>query len=195
MKFDFDPGVVAGKFDDRKTIGFCKTVFEFDAGGEFFEFRRSVFEFAANFSVINARDFCGWMREAISEFAVICKEEKAFGVPVKSSDGEDAWHGFGEQVDDGCALFRVIKCCDAFRGLVEEDIITFFGIENGFVVDFDAAFTRDDVNAHFSDDAAADFDSALFDHFFGMSAAGNAGETQEFLKTNTGLWLSIFFIV
>ena len=177
MQFDFEPCVVAGKFDNGDAIRFCETVFEFDTFLKFFEFRWCIGEFTADFCVIHARNFWTGMGKFIGEFSVIGQKEKALGVPVESADGKNSGQGFGEQINDSCSIFWILKWGDASCRFMEQDIVSFFGVKDGFIVDFDAAFSRDDEHAHFSHNFATDFDASLCNQFFCMTSAGNTCQT------------------
>ena len=71
-------------------------------------------------------------------------------------------------------MLGIVERRNALGGFVEEDVVALFGVEHGFVVDFDATFARNDERAHFCDDAPAHFDAPCRYHFFCMTTACHA---------------------
>jgi hypothetical protein len=139
---------------------------------------------ALDLDEVHLGDMVAGMQQGLAHCAVIRQQHEPLGVEVQTAHGEHPDVHAIQQVLDRRPAFRIAEGRDVSLGFVEDDVRVRFDPPQMPAIDLDMVVVRVDARPQLTNDLAIDRDPPLGDQLLGLSARGEAGRGDDFLKAN-----------
>ena len=124
----------------------------------------------------------GRMHDEVGELAIIGQDEKAGGIEVQPTDGEEAAVLLRDELQNGFSSLRIIERADIASGFVEKEIMVFLVFADDLLA-VHADVVRLKAGKTEGNRLPIDLDTALADEFLGLSSGAVAQGREDFLDS------------